>query len=228
LPGRAALESVVQAAVQRVTSFGRGVILGLGTSQTSAAFIERLATTVGTQAIEAVIPTSIQAESRATSLGFRAGSLYNYLDIDIYVDSFDQCDIRGDLIKGMGGALAREKLLMSLAKNVLLIGTEEKLSDRLKAPVPLEVIPFAAPAASSILRSRGWKACPKVSEGKAGPVITDNGNLLMLVEVGEVEEPEEMERELKMIPGVVEVGIFPNKGYRVLIGLEDGRVREIK
>ncbi|MEM2038503.1 MAG: ribose-5-phosphate isomerase A, partial [Nitrososphaerota archaeon] len=65
-------------------------------------------------------------------------------------------------------------------------------------------------------------------EGKAGPVITDNGNLLMLVEVGEVEEPEEMERELKMIPGVVEVGIFPNKGYRVLIGLEDGRVREIK
>lgn len=225
--GGGALESVLEAAVERVLSLGAGVVLGLGSGRTSEAFIKALGAAGGQKVVEAVIPTSIQAEAAASAAGFKVGSLYNYMDIDIYVDSFDQCSLRGDLVKGMGGALAREKLLMRLSKAILLIGTEEKLSEKLSAPIPLEVLPFAAPAIPRLVRDKGWSVSPRRSEGKAGPVVTDNGNLLMLAEVGVVEEPERVEVELKTIPGVVEAGIFPNRGYKVLIGTHSGGLREI-
>lgn len=110
---------------------------------------------------------------------------------------------------------------------MLLIGTEEKLSEKLTAPIPLEALPPAAPAVARLIQMRGWRVGLKESEGKAGPVITDNGNVLMLAELGVVEEPARIEVELKMLPGVVEVGIFPNRGYKVIIGMNDGTVREI-
>ncbi len=227
MEGSRDLEAVVRVAVERVTGLGRGVVLGLGSGRTAAAFIKSLAASGGARTVEAVIPTSLQAEAAASENGFRIGSLYNYEDLDIYVDSFDQCSLAGDLVKGMGGALAREKLLMRLARFVLLIGTEEKLAEKLSAPIPLETIPYAAPTLPRLLRGKGWSVRAKISEGKAGPVVTDNGNVLMLVEVGVVDDPPLLERELKMIPGVVEVGVFPNRGYKVIIGMRDGTIREI-
>ncbi|MEM1534643.1 MAG: ribose 5-phosphate isomerase A [Nitrososphaerota archaeon] len=222
-----ALEAVVKVAVESVKSLGGGVVLGLGSGRTSAAFIKSLAAEEGPRIVEAVIPTSIQSEAAASEAGFRIGSLYNYESIEIYVDSFDQCNVSGDLVKGMGGALAREKLLMRLARSVLLIGTEEKLVEKLSIPVPLEVLSYAAPAIPRLLREKGWNVRVKTSEGKSGPVVTDNGNVLMLVEMGVVNDPPLVERELKMIPGVVEAGIFPNRGYKVIVGMRDGAVREI-
>ncbi|MCS7145853.1 MAG: ribose 5-phosphate isomerase A [Nitrososphaerota archaeon] len=221
------LEAVVDVAVERVKRLGKGLVLGLGTGRTSTAFIRRLAEAAEPGMLEAIIPTSIQAEEAAARLGFKVGSLYNFGEVDIYVDSFDQCSRSGDVVKGMGGALAREKLLTTLARTVLLIGTEEKLSEKLTAPIPLEALPPAAPAVARLIQMRGWRVGLKESEGKAGPVITDNGNVLMLAELGVVEEPARIEVELKMLPGVVEVGIFPNRGYKVIIGMNDGTVREI-
>lgn len=221
------LESVIKVAVERVTGLGRGIVLGLGSGRTSAAFIKSLAANAGARVVEAVVPTSLQAEAAASENGFKIGSLYNYGGVDIYVDSFDQCSLEGDLLKGMGGALAREKLLMRLAGTVLLIGTEEKLAEKLTSPIPLEALPYAAPALPRLLRDRGWSVRPRTGEGKAGPVITDNGNVLMLVEVGVVEDPPLIERELKMTPGVVEAGVFPNRGYKVIVGMRDGTIREI-
>ncbi len=220
-------EAVVRVAVERVAGLGRGIVLGLGSGRTSAAFIKSLAASEGARIVEAVIPTSLQAEAAASENGFRIGSLYNYEGVDIYVDSFDQCSFAGDLVKGMGGALAREKLLMRLARSVLLIGTEVKLAERLSSPIPLEVLPYAAPALPRLLRARGWGVKARTCEGKAGPVITDNGNVLMLVEVGVLDDPPLIERELKMIPGVVEAGVFPNRGYKVIVGMRDGTIREI-
>ncbi len=224
---RAALESVVREAVEKVLSSGRGLVLGLGTGKTSTRFVAELAKAAPSGAVSCVIPSSLQSEAAAAAAGFRIGSLLNHPSIDIYVDSFDQCNNRGDVIKGMGGALAREKLLMALARSVILAGTEDKLSERLNIPVPLEVLTFAAPAIPQLLQSRGWRAAAKISEGKAGPVITDNGNVLMLVELGEITDPAGVEVELKSVRGVVEVGVCPRTNFTVLIGRESGEVLEI-
>jgi ribose 5-phosphate isomerase A len=223
----AGLEKVVREAVERVLSLGLGLVLGLGTGRTSARFIGELARAAPPGAVECVIPTSFQSETAASKAGFRIGSLSNYSSVDVYVDSFDQCNVRGDLIKGMGGALAREKLLMTLARSVILIGTEEKLSETLNIPVPIEVLTFAAPAIPILLQRKGWRVVEKTSQGKAGPVITDNGNILMLADVGAINEPEKAEWELKVTPGIVEVGLCPRKGHRVLIGRRGGELLEI-
>lgn len=100
------LEAVVDVAVERVKRLGKGLVLGLGTGRTSTAFIRRLAEAAEPGMLEAIIPTSIQAEEAAARLGFKVGSLYNFGEVDIYVDSFDQCSRSGDVVKGMGGALA--------------------------------------------------------------------------------------------------------------------------
>ncbi len=223
----AALESVVREAVEEVLSLGRGLVLGLGTGRTSARFVAELAKAAPRGVVDCVIPSSLQSEAAAAAAGFGIGSLQNHPSIDVYVDSFDQCNTRGDVIKGMGGALAREKLLMALASSVILAGTEDKLSEKLSIPVPIEVLTFAAPVIPLLLQSRGWRAAAKTSEGKAGPVITDNGNVLMLVELGEIADPARIEVELKSMRGVVEVGICPRTNFTVLIGRESGGVLKI-
>jgi len=221
--GGIGLEAVIRVAVERVRAL-KPSVLGVGTGTTSNAFIRAVAAELGPGSVDAVIPSSIQAESLAAELGFRVGSLYSYPAIDVYVDSFDQCSASGDMLKGMGGALAREKVLAALARRPIFIGTEEKFAERLAGPIPLEVLPFAAPAVQRLLGMRGWRATPRLSGGKAGPVITDNGNVLMLVELGVIEGAARLEAELKALPGVVEVGIFPNRGYEVLVGKNGGRV----
>lgn len=219
--------AAVEAAIKAVASIGSNITLGLGTGSTSALFINALSRTVGRNLIEAVIPTSYQSEEEAARAGFRIAYLREVRRPDVYVDSFDQCDMQGNVIKGGGGAVTREKLLMTLSRKVILVGDEQKLVERLCMPVPVEIIPFAIHGVATIVSEMGWRPIIRQATGKAGPVITDNGNLILDVDMGVIDNPSDVELKLRLIPGVVEVGICPRRGYQILIGMRDGTVKSI-
>ncbi|MEM4449588.1 MAG: ribose-5-phosphate isomerase RpiA [Nitrososphaerota archaeon] len=219
--------AVVDAAIKTVASLGSNITIGLGTGSTSALFINMLSRTIGTESVRAVIPTSYQSEEEAAKAGFKIAYLREVKRPDIYVDSFDQCDLQGNVIKGGGGAVTREKLLMALSRKVLLIGDEQKLVNKLNMAVPIEVIPFAIHGVITMISEMGWKPIIRQAAGKAGPVITDNGNLILDVDIGVIENPSEAELKLRVIPGVVEVGICTRRGYQILIGMNDGTVKSI-
>lgn len=219
--------AAVEAAIKAVISTGSNITLGLGTGTTSALFINTLSRKVGRDVIRAVVPTSYQSEEEAVKAGFRIAYLREVRRPDVYVDSFDQCDMQGNVIKGGGGAVTREKLLMALSRKVILIGDEQKLVERLSMPVPVETIPFAVHGVSTIISEMGWHPIIRQGAGKAGPVITDNGNLILDVDMGVIENPSDAELKLRLIPGVVEVGICTRRGYQILIGMSDGTVKSI-
>ncbi|MEM3040612.1 MAG: ribose-5-phosphate isomerase RpiA [Nitrososphaerota archaeon] len=219
--------AVVDAAIKTVASLGSNITIGLGTGSTSALFINMLSRTIGTESVRAVIPTSYQSEEEAAKAGFKIAYLREVKRPDIYVDSFDQCDLQGNVIKGGGGAVTREKLLMALSRKVLLIGDEQKLVNKLNMAVPIEVIPFAIHGVITMISEMGWKPIIRQAAGKAGPVITDNGNLILDVDIGVIENPSEAVLILRVIPGVVEVGICTRRGYQILIGMNDGTVKSI-
>jgi len=219
--------AAVNAAVQAIASMGSDITLGLGTGSTSALFINTLSKTIGSDVIKAVVPTSYQSEEATVKAGFRIAYLSEVKRPDVYVDSFDQCDVRGNLIKGGGGAIAREKLLMTLSRKVILIGEEQKLVDRLRMPVPVEVIPFAIHGLVTIFSELGWRPTIRQASGKVGPVVTDNGNLMLDVDVGVIDDPTIIELKLRMIPGVVEVGVCPRREYQIIIGMSDGTTKSI-
>lgn len=219
--------AVVDAAIRAVASMGSNITLGLGTGSTSALFINMLARNIGTESVRAVVPTSYQSEEEAARAGFEIAYLREVKRPDIYVDSFDQCDLQGNVIKGGGAAVTREKLLMALSRRVLLIGDEQKLVNKLNMAVPIEVIPFAIHGVMTMISEMGWRPIIRQAAGKAGPVITDNGNIILDVDVGVIDNPSEAEYKMRVIPGVVEVGICTRRGYQILIGMSDGSVKSI-
>ncbi|MEM2780889.1 MAG: ribose 5-phosphate isomerase A, partial [Candidatus Bathyarchaeia archaeon] len=145
--------------------------------------------------------------------------------IDLTIDGADQIDENLNLIKGMGGALAREKIVAAASKTLIIIADERKKAKILGdngQQLPIEVLPFAASFVTHKLSKLGGR--PKVREGggKVGPVITDNGNFIIDVDFGLIKNPAELEKKLKMIPGIVETGLFVNMVDLVYLGKRDG------
>ncbi len=223
----AARRVAAQKALEVLLSEGK-VVLGLGTGTTVASFVELMVERGATKAVEAVIPTSRQSEELARRAGLRIASLGDFPQPDVYVDSFDQVDRMGNSVKGGGGAHAREKVLMAASRKVVLIGDHAKLRDRLSGPVPVEVLPFAVDFLLNVFDKMGLRPSLRpAGQGKVGPVVTENGNLLIDLNPEVVGDPAALEAQLKLTPGVVEVGICPNRGYKVIVGMSDGQIVEI-
>jgi ribose 5-phosphate isomerase A len=223
----AARRAASQRALELMASEGR-VVLGLGTGTTVAAFVDLMVEKGATRAVEAVIPTSRQSEELARRAGLRIASLGDFPEPDFYVDSFDQVDRAGNSVKGGGGAHAREKVLMAASRRVVLIGDHLKLRERLSGPVPVEVLPFAVDFLLRAFTKMGMRPSLRpAGQGKVGPVVTENGNLLIDLNPDVVDDPVVLEAQVKLMPGVVEVGICPNRGYKVIVGMPDGNVFEL-
>ncbi len=223
----AARRAAAERALELIASGGR-VVLGLGTGTTVATFVELMVEKGATGSVEAVVPTSRQSEELARRAGLRIASLGDFPEPDVYVDSFDQVDRAGNTVKGGGAAHAREKVLMAASRKVVLIGDHLKLRDRLRGPIPVEVLPFAADFLLRAFNGMGMRpSLRRAGQGKVGPVVTENGNLVIDLNLEEVEDPEALERAVKLMPGVVEVGICPNRGYRVIVGFPDGNLIEL-
>lgn len=211
-----------------------GTIVGLGTGSTTAYAIEYLGQRLKSGEIKDIqgIPTSFQAEVLAKQYGIPLTTLDAVEHIDIAIDGADEVDPQMNLIKGGGAAHTREKIVDALATKFVVVVDSGKLVDRLGSTflLPVEVIPMAITPVMRALEKLGGKPELRMGIRKAGPVITDQGNMVIDVKFDSIDNPAELEKTLNNIPGVLENGLFVGVADLILVGeVKDGQatVREI-
>jgi len=224
-------QEVGKAAADRVQS---GSIVGLGTGSTTAYTIQFLGERLKSGELKDIqgIPTSFQAEVLAKQYGIPLTTLDAVDHIDIAIDGADEVDPQKNLIKGGGAAHTREKIVDYLADQFIVVVDSSKLVERLGSsfPVPVEVIPMAIAPAMRAIQKLGGKPELRMGVKKAGPVITDQGNMVIDVKFDTINNPADLEKTLNNIPGVLENGIFVGVTDLVLVGeVQNGQplVREI-
>jgi len=215
-------EAKRKAALEAVKHVKDHTIIGLGSGTTIAYAIEAIGEKIKLENLNVKgIPTSYQAFQLAVKHGIPVTTLEEHPVIDITIDGADQVDPNLNLIKGMGAALAREKIVASASKQNIIVADESK---RVKAlgekehPVPIEVLPFANVHVQRRIEVIGGKAVLREGKGKLGPVITDNGNVILDAVFGEINDPTVLGIKLKMIPGVLETGLFVGMADIVYFG----------
>jgi len=203
-----------------------GAVVGLGTGSTAAHAIHRLGERVDSGLDIRGIPTSFQARERAREAGIPLTTL-DEATPDVAIDGADQA-AEGDLIKGGGAAHAREKVVDAAADRFLVVVDATKAAAALDALVPLEVLPDARQPVATAVERLGGTATLRAAERKDGPVVTDNGNLVLDCDFGRIPAPSELAAELSGLPGVVEHGLFVGLADEVHVGTaEDVRVHRL-
>lgn len=210
------------AALEAVKHVKDGFVIGLGSGSTAAYAIEEIGNRIKNEEIRVLgIPTSYQAFMLAIKCGIPITTLEEHPTIDLTIDGADQIDQKLNLIKGMGGALTREKIVAFASKKLIIVADESKKVNILgenNHPVPIEVLPFASPILMQKIKEHGGKPTLREGRGKVGPIITDNGNVLIDANFGLIHNPAELEHKLKMLPGVVETGLFVKMADIIYIG----------
>ena len=222
-----ARREAAKAAVGQVES---GMVVGLGSGSTVEYAIKELGRRVREENLQVLgVPTSYQSLQLALEEKIPLTTLDEHPILDLAIDGADEVDPDLNLIKGLGGALTREKIVDTAAKLFIVIVDEDKLVERLgmSHPVPLEVLPFALAPVKLNLQKLGGKPILRMAEKKAGPVITDNGNFILDVDFGPIQNPKELDKELHQIPGVVETGLFLEVTDTVYVGGREG-VRKLE
>ena len=209
LVGRAALEHVPA-----------GCVVGVGTGSTVDKFIDALgeALRADPQRVSGAVSSSVRSTQRLQALGVPVLPAETVTGLGVYVDGADEIDHAGNMIKGGGAALTREKIVAELAERFVCIADESKLVTSLgRFPLPVEVIPMAAAQVMRAFAKLGGQA--KVREG----VTTDNGNIIVDVTGLQITEPARFESDVNQWPGVVTVGVFArNKATVCLLGTSEG------
>ncbi len=210
------------AALAAVKHVKDGFTVGLGSGSTAAMAIEEIGKKINREKIRILgIPTSYQSFMLAVEHHIPTTTLEEHPILDLTIDGADQIDRELNLIKGMGGALAREKILAYSSKQNIVVADEGKVVKILGEkgqPVPVEVMPVAISLVMRKLKALKGKPVLREGSGKVGPVITDNGNVILDTKFGLIHCPAELARELKVIPGVVETGIFVGTANLAYVG----------
>ncbi len=195
-------------------------ILGLGTGSTTEIFIQLLAERVNTFKKLIFTSTSNRTTSFASHLGLKITPFDEIENVDLTIDGADEVDNNLNGIKGGGGALLFEKIIAKNSKECIWIVDSNKLVESLgKFPLPIEVVPFAF---KSLMRNfEEKKLNPKLRLSNGKPFITDSHNFIIDCSIGRIDNSLELELELKLITGVVEVGLFNNIADRVIVGYQD-------
>ena len=220
-------EAVALAAVDQIEN---GMILGLGSGSTAALMIEALAMKIKSGEIKDVVgvTTSFQGEVLASELGIPLKSLSSVAGIDLAIDGADEVDPKFQLIKGGGACHVQEKLVAALAKKFIVVVDSTKLVKKLNLDfkLPVEVLPSAWKQVQKTLHDLGGKGNLRMAQKKAGPIVTDQGNLILDLSFRHgIDEPDLLESQINNIPGVLENGLFVNLTDQVLVGkLENDEV----
>ncbi len=195
-----------------------GMIIGLGTGSTVRYFIERLGKAVQGGMKVIGIPTSMHTEKLARKVGIKVATPVDYPVLDLAVDGADEVDPQLNLIKGMGGALFREKIVAKASKHFIVVVDSSKVVKRLgeKTPVPVEVHIFGWKATSDWLKD--LKCTPTLRKVGKIPFLTDNGNYIIDCSFKTIPNPSDLESNINNIPGVVDNGIFVDMADMVFIG----------
>jgi ribose 5-phosphate isomerase A len=198
-----------------------GMTVGLGTGSTSNHAIEGLGRRVAEGLHIKGVATSDFTEQLARKVGIPTMTLEEAGEIDLTIDGADEVDPCLNLIKGMGGALLREKIVAFASKQEVIIIDDSKLVDVLgtKSPLPVEVVPFGHTRTRDALEGLGCKVALK---GGNVPFLTDNGNLIYECKFERIEDAELLEAEIDMIPGVVESGLFIDLATKVVVASAKG------
>ncbi|MGC9502851.1 ribose-5-phosphate isomerase RpiA [Baaleninema sp.] len=219
-------QQVGKAAADLVKS---GSIVGLGTGSTTAYAIQYIGERLQNGDLQDIkgIPTSFQARVLAKQYGIPLTSLDEVDRIDIAIDGADEVDPQKQLIKGGGAAHTQEKIVDSLAEQFVVVVDESKIVEKLNLGflLPVEVLPMAMTPVMQKIEALGGKTTLRMGVKKAGPVVTDQGNLVIDVKFDNgIDNPAELEKTLNNIPGVLENGLFVNVADVVLIGeVKDGK-----
>lgn len=207
-----------ESAVQQVES---GMVVGLGTGSTAAHAIRALGDAVESGLEIEGIPTSYQARALAREVAIPLVTLDDARP-DIAIDGADQLQFDGALVKGGGAAHAREKIVDASAARCLIVADDTKSTEVLDHPIPVELLPDAVPTVERSIRELDGEPTLRTAQRKDGPVVTDNGNLILDCAFGSIETPETVATSLSGIPGVLEHGLFTGVADEVHIGADDG------
>ncbi len=225
LDANAMKKLVAREAVDRYVKDGMAV--GLGTGSTARFMIERIGELVAEGWDLTCTATSFQSEELARSLNIRIVELDEIGTLDVTIDGADEVDPNMQLIKGLGGALLREKIVAAATEREIIIADESKLVEKLgtKAPLPVEVLRFGHKHTKFALEQQGCKAELRTRDGE--PIVTDGGNYIYDCKFEAIEKPFFLESRIDVIPGVVENGLFLNTAYDVLISKPDGGIESM-
>jgi ribose 5-phosphate isomerase A len=216
-----------QAAMAAVAMVEDGMVVGLGTGSTAAFAIEGLIARVRDGLRIVCIPTSERSAKQARDGGIVLTDFSHHPKVDLTIDGADEI-ARGslDLIKGLGGALLREKIVAAASAKLVIIADEPKLVSGLggTAPVPVEIVAFGWETTAARLGKLG--ANPVLRTAQDGGVFrTDNGNLIVDCHFGIIADPGRLERDLSTTVGVVETGLFVGMATTALVATPGGIVR---
>jgi len=205
-----------------------GMVVGLGTGSTVKYALLKLGEMVRDGLDIVGIPTSVATEKIAGEQGIKLTTIGEHPEIDLTIDGADEVSPGLDLIKGLGGALLREKIVASCSKKEIIIVDHGKVVDKLgtRAPLPVEVIRFGAPKCAAELGRLGCKPVVRKDKNDASNTfITDEGNYILDCHFpGGMDDPYAVEREINNIPGVIENGLFLGMTSMVIVANPDSTV----
>ena len=211
---------VADAAIREVKS---DMILGLGSGSTAALMIKSLEDEMRSGKLQNIrgVATSFQSEVLALELNIPLIDLASVSQIDLAIDGADEVDPGFQLIKGGGACHVREKLVASKSDQLLIVVDETKLVQNLNLsfPLPVEVLPNAWKQVQEVISEMKGNSTLRMATKKAGPVVTDQGNLILDVLFDDgINNPKDIEMTINNIPGVLENGLFVDLTDKVLVG----------
>ncbi|RWS30226.1 ribose-5-phosphate isomerase-like protein [Leptotrombidium deliense] len=222
-----------KAAINAVDDFIRdNLVIGIGSGSTIVYGVQRIAERVSKENLKVYcIPTSFQAKQLIREYNLNLSDLEEYPDIDVAIDGADEVDSDLVLIKGGGGCLTQEKIIASAAKTFVVVADYTKnsnvLGEKWRKGVPVEVIPMSYTSVKRKIEGEfGGECVVRVSAGKMGPLLTDNSNFILDWKFPQNHDInwKDVSNAIKLIPGVVETGIFAEMASKVYFGNQDGTV----
>ncbi|NJL45428.1 MAG: ribose-5-phosphate isomerase RpiA [Leptolyngbyaceae cyanobacterium SM2_3_12] len=218
-------QEVGRQAAARVES---NTVVGLGTGSTTAFAIQFIGERLAAGELTNIrgVPTSFQASVLAKQHGIPLTTLDDIEGIDLAIDGADEVDPQLNLIKGGGAAHTREKIVDGLAKHFIVVVDSSKLVTQLGTtfPLPVEVLPLAVTPVTKALQALGGQPDLRMGIKKDGPVITDQGNMILDVKFDAIADPAGLEKTINNIPGVLDNGLFVAVASEVLVGeVKDGK-----
>jgi len=220
-------DTLKRAAAERAVAYVQsGMVVGLGTGSTAVFAVRRIGALLAAGELQGIvgIPTAEVTAREAERCGVPLGSLDDYPAVDITIDGADEIDPQLNLIKGLGGALLREKIVAAASRRLIIVADESKRVERLatRAPVPVEVIPFARRPAADYLAALGARVVERQHDGRT--FITDEGNIILDCHFAGLADPAAMAARIRAQPGVVEHGLFLGMATAVVVAGEQGVV----
>ena len=213
---KVAEEGKLSAAKRALSYVKDDMTIGLGTGSTTAYFLRLLSEQVSDGLAIVGIPTSKSTEKMARKLGIKVATDFSGI-LDADFDGADEVDSSGNLVKGGGGALTREKIIASNSRRFIVMVDDSKLTEGhlSRSKIPVEILPFMAQLTLNKLKTMAISCEVRKS------FTTDNGNYIVDCNFGKIDEPGHLESQIKMIPGVVEVGLFVKMANKIIVGSMD-------